>query len=727
MQAHPRTVHEILCAGDRYLVPFFQRSYAWRPKDWKQLLEDLDTVLEAGPRGHHFLGPLVCARTDNVPGELPSYQLIDGQQRITTLTLFLTALRDVARQRGDDALAERISDSYLIHRHHKGQQRYKVVPRLADRPILHALLDGAEIPNRESRVAQAWRWFRDEIAERLERDGPGVLSALLQAATLGLSLVVITIDADRENPYDVFESLNNTGLALEEADLVRNFVFMQLRETDQEEFDEQHWRPFEDKFRGTPGESPINATAFYRDYLMREGRYSLARETYVDFKEQYRRRQLQPPLQVSELGRFLDFALWIHRPSTAPTPELRRALRGLAALGVSKVHPLVLALLDRHGQGQLSARDLHSCLSDLESFILRRSVTRAQTRPYDKWFVEAIRELGTAPLEGLRRYLLRRGWPHDARVVEGLATFELYRAGLGPCRLVLDRLEAADGHKEQVDSATLTVEHVMPQSIHAGAKGASWRAMLGEGWPVEHATLLHTLGNLTLSGYNAELSNRPYAEKQRDLLASRVGLNRWFEDVPAWTPAAIRERGRRLAEAVVREWPRPEGDEPGEDEVEAGSSEPAEAADGLSRIEQRNVAYWKGLLAEATRQGFDLPVKNLSTNRALSFVVVPDELFVYAWARPNRPRMLAVGLEGRGRGGRERFRRLFEQRAAIEATTPGEWRWWPDLGRPSCYVGREGEDWRDRDDQPRQWKWLVAALKRLHEAVLTLSAERPAP
>jgi hypothetical protein len=189
MDAHAKTVTAILRAGDQYLVPFFQRHYSWKQKHWKQLRNDLWALCEDGESSQHFLGPLVCTPMKIVPTELPKYQLIDGQQRLTTLTVLLAALRDVALENGNEALAEEIQEDFLLNKRKKDLQRYKVVPRLGDRDAFVAVVEGRDTePFRHFGLVRAWQYYRREVRELLAK-APERLEALLRAVTGQLSLV----------------------------------------------------------------------------------------------------------------------------------------------------------------------------------------------------------------------------------------------------------------------------------------------------------------------------------------------------------------------------------------------------------------------------------------------------------------------------------------------------------------------------------------------------------
>src|SRR5262245_41181762 len=239
MQAQPKTIRDILHTGDQYIIPLFQRYYSWEKEHWERLRLDIWTLIENGSKPVHFLGPLVCHLPSRMPGGTSSFQLIDGQQRITTLTILLSAIRDVARSRGLNDFAEEVTEDYLLFKRKQGSERYKILPRLGDREVLTAMVEGHEMSAyASSRVYEAWKYFQRHVQHLSRKDTQNQLRKLLDVITRRLNLVAVVIDG--ENPYEIFDSLNSTGLPLEESDLIRNFVFMDIPVAKKQEFDDRH-------------------------------------------------------------------------------------------------------------------------------------------------------------------------------------------------------------------------------------------------------------------------------------------------------------------------------------------------------------------------------------------------------------------------------------------------------------------------------------------------------
>ena len=559
MEAHVKTVREILHSGDQFLVPFFQRQYSWTKKEWHNLYTDAVALIQGGDEAKHFLGPLVCTPFHHVPGDGPRYQLIDGQQRLTTLTLALAALRDVARLHDLSDLADEIHEDYLVHRRRQDLERFKVVPRLEDRRTYEMAIDGnapgvvagTGIFGCHSFFKRAWK---NPVADA----GELIARRILKALTARLSLVAITVDG--ENPYEIFESLNWKGLPLEEADLIRNFLFMQVPPAEQATFHQARWKPYEGRFEAVGRYDKVPPTQFYRSYLMREGRYCPNKRAYVEFKRQNVERGLATVEQVAELERFATFELWLQRPDLCEREYLRERLVEIQQLDISTAHPLLLNLLDRHARGYVSREELDVCLRDLASFIIRRTICGESTRAYGRWFPEAIPTIVTRPSADLRRYWLEKGWPDDATFITRLAEFPIYVREKKKCRHLLERLESENGHPEAVAPNKLSIEHVLPQTVEDDEAGRSWQAALGTAWTQEHEKWVHALGNLTLTGTNPELGNNTFSVKQAMFAHSNVTLNAYFAGVTRWNGVEIKQRGITLGRSIASIWPRPDGE-----------------------------------------------------------------------------------------------------------------------------------------------------------------------
>ena len=550
------TVPKELFQGERQLfVPVFQRPYSWKSPQWRDLWADL-LALQKLPAGKedrkHFLGSVVM----HAPGAglvgVSKFAVVDGQQRLMTLFLLLVALRDVARALGDAALVEAITETYLINKHATNPaDRLKVLPVKTDLPALRQLVTpvaGALAPR--GLLAEAYAFFRQEagawVGAQAER-----AHALRDLVVGRLSLVSITLNHD-DDPYLVFESLNAKGVKLTAADLIRNYLFMRISAEQQDELNDTYWVPMQ----AALGDA---LTEFIRHYLMREGGNVAQSDVYGAFRRATEKREVTGVLQ--ELARFAPtYARILHPALETDRPDLQRALLRSHLTRLTVAYPLVLRLYDqiRHGGG-VAETTLLAVLDALENFVLRSFITRRNTAGANKSLqVLTTRTSGLDTdaaklLHEARTYLASQGFPPDEEVREKLLTEVLYHhvgERNARTRLLLETLERTFNPKEVVLTENLSIEHVMPQTLTP-----AWLAALAPDAAADHAALLHTLGNLTLTGYNPEMSNKSFAEKQVTFAESNLSLNAALAAAPQWNAAAIRARSTDLAERFLARYP----------------------------------------------------------------------------------------------------------------------------------------------------------------------------
>lgn len=556
MKAEDTLVTNLLEGAKQFIVPIFQRDYSWGTKHCQQLWKDVIRVGSDPNVKGHFLGSVVYVAAEDNTATITRWLLIDGQQRMTTLTLLLIALRDQINQAqgngdgGDEvSTPEELDDYYLRNRHGKGDRRHKLHLRRADHDTLNTLLDGKEFPEAASeRVKENFIFLRDLVAQ-----------ANVQTVYAGIKkLVVVDVCLTRgqDDPQMIFESLNSTGVDLTQADLIRNFVLMRLDETSQTQLYEEYWQPIERAF-GRRYRTEFDK--FVKDFLtlqMRPGTPLKAAEIYHEFRSFFSRTVEKRGVDgiLCDLRRFgtyyTAFSLGQEKQ-----PALKEAFARLRSL-IEVASPVVLTLYDYHERAKtLSADEFVEAIELLESFVFRRSVCDMQTRSLGQIFSSlAYRITETQPLLSLKVALYRQGkkrrFPTDAEFREALETRDVY--DMRTCFYLLDRLE--NFSKERIDTALFTIEHVMPQNEDLRPE---WRTMLGGDWQSVQETWLHRLGNLTLTGYNSTYSDRPFAEKKTiagGFSDSPLRLNKFIREQSAWTATTIEQRGKQLAEKALAVW-----------------------------------------------------------------------------------------------------------------------------------------------------------------------------
>ncbi|MCZ2074222.1 MAG: DUF262 domain-containing protein [Bryobacterales bacterium] len=554
MKAEDTLVTNLLEGAKQFIVPIFQRDYSWGTKHCQQLWKDVIRVGSDPKVKGHFLGSVVYVAAEDNTATITRWLLIDGQQRMTTLTLLLIALRDQmnqAKRNGDDgeeeSTPEELDDYYLRNRHGKGDRRHKLHLRRADHDTLIALLDGKDIPDAASeRVKENFLFLRDLVAQ-----------ADVQTVYAGIKkLVVVDVSLTRgqDDPQMIFESLNSTGVDLTQADLIRNFVLMRLDESSQTQLYEEHWQPIEQAF-GRRYRTEFDK--FVKDFLtlkMRPGTPLKAADIYHEFRSYFSRIVEKRGVDgiLSDLRRFgtyyTAFSLGQEKQ-----PALKEAFARLRSL-VEVASPVVLTLYDYHDRAKtLSADEFVEAIELLESFVFRRSVCDMQTRSLGQIFASlAYRITENQPLLSLKVALYRQGkkrrFPTDTEFREALETRDIY--DMRTCFYLLDRLE--NFSKERIDTSSFSIEHVMPQNEDLRTE---WRTMLGSDWKTVQETWLHRLGNLTLTGYNSTYSDRPFTEKKTiagGFNDSPLRLNKFIREQSTWDATTIEQRGKQLADTDRR-------------------------------------------------------------------------------------------------------------------------------------------------------------------------------
>lgn len=727
MQVGEKKLYDLLFAGNQFVIPVFQRDYVWKERDWERLWEDITALRAADGPAEHFMGSIVSVPMEISPGEIPRYLIIDGQQRLITFAVLLSALRDEAVRFNVETLPEQIQRHYLTHDFQKGLGRYKVLPRLRDRREFFQIVEGNGRPASKSRVLKAYDYFADRLAQE-GGDKERALQELFTAVTAKLSLVTITLKPD-QNAFAIFATLNATGQKLEEADLIRNFVFMDVSLDEQDEFDTEHWLPFETAFAAGDGLPAVSLTAFYRDFLMREGTYVRRDEVYVAFQKD---REVMARSRIELLALLREYAelyLWIERPSTAPTETLRRHLRRFKRVDQSTSYPLVLALLHRYFTQVISEKTLCDCLDVIISFVLRRAVTNWSTRAYNRLFPAAVTELVEGEeVSSLTCYLTRKGWPDDQAFIEALVEYPIYRRWPNLARLILVAVERPEAHKESVDveglldAGTLQIEHVLPQTIGNDSAGRWWKSHLGEQWEEAQRDWLHTIGNLTLTGYNTKLSNRDFAWKKEQFASSNLRVNDWFGDLGHWTADEIRARGETIAAEIAKRWKEAPAYEPRAADIKLDPGEaPARPSQMLAPLRREFWEYAEPTCADA---GVAL---NL-TDYSQSHVRVREGLSrgeTWAIIRTRKPQ-LAIQFYSNWPNTGSLFNWLRSNRQEIEDSFPESVHWLNASGSNAQRLEVVRIiDLADCDSWPEYRDWVVSRLQSLKRVLGALVGRRP--
>ena len=564
MRATEAKLLDFLKKSAQLIIPIYQRTYSWTEKECQQLWEDILSAGENERTPVHFIGSVVyieqrlAQATDQSP-----LLVIDGQQRLTTVSLLLEAL---ARRLGDaepfDGFsARKIRDRYLADPLEDGDRSFKLVLTQTDKESLIALVRQKVLPQNHSvRVKENFEFF-DRLIAAQQDDLISLCKGLAK-----LVVVDVALDRGQDNPQLIFESMNSTGKELSQADLIRNFILMGLEPNKQTRLYKDYWRPMELDF-GQEAYGGSYFDKFIRYYLtVKTGEIPKREAVYESFKAHVRSQGITDENideVVSDLQTFSRYycAMALDRESD---PVLAEAFQDLRELKVDVAYPFLMELYHDYKQGLLSQADLLTATRLTESYLFRRAVCEIPTNSHRRTFalfgrslkkdryIESI-QVHFALLPSYRRF------PNDDEFKREIQTRNLYKFSKGS--YWLRRLENAK-RRERVPVNEYTIEHILPQNSRLSRE---WQETLGLEWQRIQQTWLHTLGNLTLTGYNQTYKDSPFVVK-RDLddkgfRYSPLKLNKGLGQVEVWNEAAIRDRAERLADEAVDVWYRPKIDD----------------------------------------------------------------------------------------------------------------------------------------------------------------------
>lgn len=556
MKAAEAPFLKFLHTGEQFIIPIYQRTYSWDTSQCEQLWNDIARAAVDDTVAGHFVGSIVYVEHGiyQVSG-VTQLLVIDGQQRLTTLTLLLAALADLLTRIGPlpGLTAEQISDHYLLNRYNEGEGRYRLLLTQSDRDTLIRLVDGLDPPELASRrILANYEFFK----QKLDRSGLG--AAEVFHGLQKLVIVDISLDRTHDNPQLIFESLNSTGLELSQADLIRNYVLMGQLPDEMEALYKDYWFPMEQRFGQAEYSSIFDR--FMRDYLtVKDQRIPNIGEVYKDFKAHARAgRAGSIPKIVADIARFSRYFVNIAL-GKEPDAELREAFAEINTLKVDVAYPFLMEIYEQYAAGVVTQTDFLAAARLIESYIVRRVICGIPTNSLNKTFVTLAQSLDPSNLvESIGIALIAmdsyRRFPDDEEFEREFVVKDIYDLRIR--NYLLRKLEN-HGHKDRVVIEGYTIEHIMPQNENLSP---AWRAELGENWQAVQSRYLNTIGNLTLTMYNPEMSDRAFLEK-RDmpggLSKTPLELNEGLAQLDHWNEAAMRDRAARLARRALQIWPAP--------------------------------------------------------------------------------------------------------------------------------------------------------------------------
>jgi predicted transport protein/uncharacterized protein with ParB-like and HNH nuclease domain len=479
--------------------------------------------------------------------------IIDGQQRLTTLTLLLVALRDYAMSHSDCGVnPNKITDTLLLNQYETGNAKYKLLLTQSDRDALIKKIEGAPIPdNLKSRVLDNYGFFFGQIGKE------EIAPSDLYDAIGKLQIVDIVLDRQYDDPQAIFESLNSTGMDLKDSDLIRNHLLMGLDSATQADVYNNIWRPTELLFDYEHQSELLDN--FFRDYLtMKLGRIPRKNEVYKEFRAYNNGSGLTIRDLCQDIYAFAKHYsdMYFVRSGDA---VLKSLYADMKAIRMEVAYPFLLKIHDDCDKGLITVEELREILRLCVSYVLRRAVCDIPTNSLNKTFATMKNDIRPSDyLNSVKAFFIMldsyKVFPDDRQFIETFVSKDIYHTNR--CGYILGRLENWD-NKSAVILDNLTIEHIIPQNPHLSSE---WVTALGSDWNEIQKKYLHTIGNLTLTAYNSEMSDAPFADKLTmggGFQESALRLNKYVVTQTTWGEPQVNERATQLGEIAKKAWPYP--------------------------------------------------------------------------------------------------------------------------------------------------------------------------
>ncbi|WQY73530.1 DUF262 and DUF1524 domain-containing protein [Helicobacter pylori] len=545
----------------QFVIPIYQRVYSWEKEQCKQLWDD---IIKTGGNDQiegHFIGSIVFVHDGIYTTNHNELLIIDGQQRLTTITLLFIALRDHLNDE-DEFLEkfshQKIQNRYLINSDEKGDKKFKLILSEPDRDTLLSLIDeNKRKPSEPSlKIMENFKLFEEWIRKNTDK-----LETIFKGLEK-LMVVEISLERDKDNPQLIFESMNSTGKDLTQTDLIRNYILMGLEPEKQKIFYEKYWRAMEENFK----QNKTLFNRFVRHYLtIKTGKIPNEKRVYEAFKRYQQERGIETEALLQDLQKYCGFFCQIvfkkeddkKEDDKKEDDKLNKALSFLVDLEMDVIYPLLLELYSDYIDGVLSKQDFTPIIYLIESYICRRAVCGLGTNSLNKVFPSFTKKINKDQyLESIKvhfGYLTeKQRFPNNDEFKEHFITIDFYN--FQKKKYFFERLEKFNT-EEPVDTQKCTIEHIMPQTLNL-----EWERDLGENFQAIHEKYLNTIGNLTLTGYNEKYSNNSFQEKrdmEKGFKQSPLKLNQSLKDLESFGEKEIEKRANDLADWALKIWTYP--------------------------------------------------------------------------------------------------------------------------------------------------------------------------
>lgn len=549
-------------ANNRFVIPVYQRSYTWKTENCKQLFDDLIKVVREH-RKSHFFGSIVSVHNPDAEGGHNEFLVIDGQQRLTTVSLLLLAMYNLMKKGivvpAKASLGEQIYETYLVDKWLDDDTRIKLKPVKDDKEAFDRLFGDEADYIHESNLTSNYKFFY----ERIQKEEISVSE--LYDAICRLEIISITLNQD-DNPQLIFESLNSTGVALSEGDKIRNFILMGLPSKEQNDYYEKYWSRIEQCTNN-------DVSLFVRDWLsVRQQATPAISRIYYTFKQYVFDEKAEAESLLTDLLSYAKRYRVLLRGDSC-NKSLNACITRLNRLETTVTRPFFLEVLRLYDDQKLTKDEVTTIFLTTETYLFRRSICDLPTNTLNKIFLTLHKDI--VRLDGTEddyvakfKYVLlskkeRARFPSDNEFAEAFATRQIYQMNSKNKVYVLERLENYGTIEDKdiyrhVDDGEYSIEHIMPQHL-----SNAWIDMLGENYITIHEEWLHRIANLTLTAYNSKYSNSPFSEKKtmdHGFIDSGIRMNQEIARYEKWTIDEIKDRNEKLTQRALTIWQLPTTD-----------------------------------------------------------------------------------------------------------------------------------------------------------------------
>ena len=567
LQAGETTLNKLLNTSRQFIVPIFQRNYSWQKNQYEQLWFDILRASKFKEKQNHFIGSIVYIDMGTPAGRPQQLLLIDGQQRLTTISILLCAIKDYVQKFNLETKLinlAKIKNQFLYNSDEIDEDRYKLLLNVQDKETYIKLIDNTifTVNKPTTNIIKCYEFFYERIEDFIKQHGQ---IDEIYAGIFKLSLVSISLDKDSDNPQMIFESMNSTGKDLSQTDLLRNYLLMDLTPEKQTRLYKTYWKSMEELFGEDIYKNDVNKFDYFiRDFLTLKsdtGYICKINNVYENFKRYYLDNNCEKFAVLKDLFTYAKYYAWIDLLQENDD-ELKLYWQEFKKLDSHVVYPFLLKLYDDYSRQILIKEDFKKILQVVISYLWRRAICEIPTNSLSKTFATLYQAVDKDDYVNsvIKAFVFKSSYkrfPSDYEVREKLQTKDIYHFRLR--KYLLEALENYY-HKEPIDlnTANYTIEHIMPQNIE---HNLSWQQMLGENWQEVHSLYLHTLGNLTITGYNAEMSNKSFGEKvngESGFKHSHLKLNESIVQCDVWNKKAIQRRTNILTDIILKIWKYPE-------------------------------------------------------------------------------------------------------------------------------------------------------------------------